>query len=67
MFSILEFPRRTDDSRVGLMVATGTESPLVVVLSESMEPAFKRGDILFLHVIKDPVRAGEIVVFNVEG
>ncbi|CAL5020353.1 unnamed protein product [Urochloa decumbens] len=51
----------------GLMVVTGTESPLVVVLSESMEPGFKRGDILFLHMNKDPVRAGEIVVFNVDG
>ncbi|CAO2040113.1 unnamed protein product [Urochloa humidicola] len=51
----------------GLMVATGTASPLVVVLSESMEPGFKRGDILFLHMNKDPVRAGEIIVFNVDG
>ncbi|KAK8463583.1 hypothetical protein SEVIR_1G382200v4 [Setaria viridis] len=51
----------------GLMVVTGSESPLVVVLSESMEPGFKRGDILFLHMNKDPVRAGEIVVFNVDG
>ncbi|CAL5020355.1 unnamed protein product [Urochloa decumbens] len=48
-------------------VSLGTESPLVVVLSESMEPGFKRGDILFLHMNKDPVRAGEIVVFNVDG
>ncbi|XP_050226823.1 uncharacterized protein LOC126676628 [Mercurialis annua] len=50
-----------------LMCITGTESPLVVVISESMEPAFQRGDILFLHASKDPIRAGEIVVFNVEG
>ncbi|WCJ29666.1 Signal peptidase complex catalytic subunit sec11 [Euphorbia peplus] len=50
-----------------LMCATGSESPVVVVLSESMEPAFKRGDILFLHMNKDPIRTGEIVVFNVEG
>lgn len=26
----------------GLMVATGSESPVVVVLSGSMEPGFKR-------------------------
>ncbi|KAK3159542.1 hypothetical protein QOZ80_2AG0151340 [Eleusine coracana subsp. coracana] len=51
----------------GLVVVTGTESPLVVVLSESMEPGFKRGDILFLHMKKDPIRTGEIVVFNVDG
>ncbi|OEL15419.1 hypothetical protein BAE44_0023557 [Dichanthelium oligosanthes] len=50
----------------GLMVVTGTESPVVVVLSESMEPGFQRGDILFLHMNKDPIRAGEIVVFNVD-
>ncbi|XP_035547501.1 signal peptidase complex catalytic subunit SEC11C-like isoform X2 [Juglans regia] len=50
-----------------LMCITGSESPVVVVLSESMEPGFKRGDILFLHMSKDPIRAGEIVVFNVDG
>ncbi|KAG2723073.1 hypothetical protein I3760_02G155900 [Carya illinoinensis] len=50
-----------------LMCIIGSESPVVVVLSESMEPGFKRGDILFLHMSKDPVRAGEIVVFNVDG
>ena len=31
-----------------LMVLTKSESPVVVVLSGSMEPAFQRGDILFL-------------------
>ncbi|KAK7261915.1 hypothetical protein RIF29_28239 [Crotalaria pallida] len=51
----------------GLMCFTGSESPVVVVLSGSMEPGFKRGDILFLHMSKDPIRAGEIVVFNVDG
>ncbi|KAM5547886.1 hypothetical protein ABKV19_002047 [Rosa sericea] len=51
----------------GLMLMTGSESPVVVVLSESMEPGFARGDILFLHMSKDPIRAGEIVVFNVDG
>ncbi|KAI4383124.1 hypothetical protein MLD38_009000 [Melastoma candidum] len=50
-----------------LMCITGSESPVVVVLSESMEPGFKRGDILFLHMSKDPIRAGEIVVFNIDG
>ncbi|KAH7565064.1 hypothetical protein JRO89_XS09G0123600 [Xanthoceras sorbifolium] len=49
-----------------LMCFTGSESPVVVVLSGSMEPGFKRGDILFLHMSKDPIRAGEIVVFNVD-
>jgi signal peptidase len=32
----------------GLMVYTQSESPVVVVLSGSMEPAFQRGDILYL-------------------
>ncbi|KAM3403718.1 hypothetical protein ACQJBY_007068 [Aegilops geniculata] len=50
----------------GLMVATGSESPVVVVLSGSMEPGFKRGDILFLHMSKEPIRTGEIVVFNID-
>lgn len=40
---------------------------MVVVLSGSMEPAFYRGDILFLHLGSKPIRNGEIVVFNVEG
>ncbi|XP_050365113.1 uncharacterized protein LOC126783641 isoform X2 [Argentina anserina] len=51
----------------GLILMTGSESPVVVVLSESMEPGFARGDILFLHMSKDPIRAGEVVVFNVDG
>ncbi|KAG6599407.1 signal peptidase complex catalytic subunit SEC11C-like [Cucurbita moschata] len=51
----------------GLMCWTGSESPVVVVLSESMEPGFARGDILFLHMNEDPIRAGEIVVYKIEG
>ncbi|OCT98818.1 hypothetical protein XELAEV_18011053mg [Xenopus laevis] len=52
----------------GLIVVTGSESPIVVVLSGSMEPAFHRGDLLFLtNFQEDPIRAGEIVVFKVEG
>lgn len=49
-----------------LMCITGSESPVVVVLSGSMEPGFQRGDILFLHMGEDPIRAGEIVVFNID-
>ena len=48
-----------------LMVITSSESPVVVVLSGSMEPAFHRGDILFLHMGYTPFRAGDIVVFKV--
>ena len=36
-------------------------------LSGSMEPGFYRGDILFLYMGKQPVRAGEIVVFSLDG
>lgn len=32
----------------GLSVVTDSPSPIVVVLSGSMEPAFQRGDLLFL-------------------
>ncbi|KAG0317594.1 Signal peptidase complex catalytic subunit, partial [Linnemannia gamsii] len=39
---------------------TNCESPLVVVLSESMEPAFARGDILFLSNPKKAIDIGEI-------
>ncbi|PWA57618.1 hypothetical protein CTI12_AA408170 [Artemisia annua] len=47
----------------GLMCITGSESPVVVVLSGSI----KRGDILFMHLSKDPIRVGEIVSFKIEG
>lgn len=43
-----------------------TESPVVVVLSGSMEPAFQRGDILFLNNQDNPIRVGEIVVFKIK-
>merc|ERR550514_2684958 len=50
-----------------LVVASGSESPVVVVLSGSMEPAFFRGDILFLWQGSEPFRVGEIVVFKIKG
>ncbi|WVZ21486.1 hypothetical protein V8G54_008808 [Vigna mungo] len=50
----------------GLSCVTGSESPVVVVISGSMEPGFQRGDILFLHMSKDPIRAGDIVVYNID-
>ena len=50
----------------GLMFLTKSESPVVVVLSGSMEPAFQRGDILFLNNQYDPIRVGEIVVFKIK-
>src|SRR4051794_15548833 len=55
----------------GLVVCSGSESPVVVVLSGSMEPAFFRGDILFLWLgsSNEDLRftVGEIIVFKVKG
>merc|ERR1712224_1041666 len=51
------------------MVVTKSESPVVVVLSGSMEPGFHRGDILFLTLYgeKDPFVPGDVVVFQIQG
>lgn len=53
----------------GLSVATDSSSPIVVVLSGSMEPAFQRGDLLFLwnRNMYDETKVGEVVVYNVRG
>merc|ERR1712086_1024728 len=51
----------------GLMFWTMAESPVVVVLSGSMEPAFFRGDILFLNRGQAPFAAGEVCVFKISG
>jgi signal peptidase len=49
-----------------LMIYTNSESPVVVVLTGSMEPAIYRGDILFLdNSYSDPIRVGEVVVFKI--
>ena len=50
----------------GLSVATNSPSPIVVVLSGSMEPAFQRGDLLFLWNRGMNTQIGEIVVYNVK-
>jgi signal peptidase I len=49
----------------GLSVASASSSPIVVVLSGSMEPAFQRGDLLFLWNRSPRTEVGEIVVYNV--
>mmetsp|Transcript_9323 Transcript_9323/g.34503 ORF Transcript_9323/g.34503 Transcript_9323/m.34503 type:complete len:176 (-) Transcript_9323:3751-4278(-) len=47
---------------------SGCESPIVVVLSGSMEPAFFRGDLLFLdHVQERNYQISDIVVFKIKG
>ena len=52
----------------GLSVLTDSPSPIVVVLSGSMEPAFQRGDLLFLwnRNIYEETAVGEVVVYNVK-
>lgn len=51
----------------GLSVFTASSSPIVVVLSGSMEPAFQRGDLLFLWNRAPRAELGEVVVYNVRG
>lgn len=52
----------------GLIVVTGCESPVVVVLTGSMEPAFFKGDLLLLTNDREQnVLAGDIVVFKISG
>ncbi|GAB7361928.1 hypothetical protein MBLNU230_g1966t1 [Neophaeotheca triangularis] len=51
----------------GLSVITDSSSPIVVVLSGSMEPAFQRGDLLFLWNRGLDTSVGEVVVYNVRG
>ena len=50
----------------GLMFVAQSESPVVVVLSGSMEPAFQRGDILFLNNAVKEVKVGDVVVFKIK-
>jgi len=51
----------------GLIVTTGSVCPIVVVLSGSMEPAFQRGDILFLSLVDQDLVSGDVVVFQIPG
>ncbi|KAG9254435.1 signal peptidase complex catalytic subunit SEC11 [Emericellopsis atlantica] len=52
----------------GLSVVADSPSPIVVVLSGSMEPAFQRGDLLFLwnRNLLQETAVGEVVVYNVK-
>jgi signal peptidase I len=49
-----------------LSIIADSPSPIVVVLSGSMEPAFQRGDLLFLWNRDKTAEVGEIVVYNVK-
>jgi len=50
-----------------LMLFTQSESPVVVVLSGSMEPGLRRGDLLLLDNSRGPSEIGDVVVFNIRG
>lgn len=43
-------------------LVTGCRSPIVVVTSESMEPAFQRGDVLLLWNRQGHIRVGDVAV-----
>ncbi|CDR40186.1 CYFA0S04e05446g1_1 [Cyberlindnera fabianii] len=49
----------------GLGIVTNSSSPIVVVLSGSMEPAFQRGDVLFLWNRNERSNVGDVVVYEV--
>ncbi|RDB23756.1 Signal peptidase complex catalytic subunit SEC11 [Hypsizygus marmoreus] len=52
----------------GLGLLTNSESPIVVVLSGSMEPAFYRGDLLFLtNPASERYHTGDITVYKIPG
>lgn len=46
-------------------IVTNTESPIVVVLTGSMEPAFYRGDLLLVTHFKEDLRMGDIIVYKI--
>lgn len=50
-----------------MSVISNSHSPIVVVLSGSMEPAFQRGDILLLWNRDNSAKVGDIVVYEIEG
>ncbi|QBM87369.1 signal peptidase, endoplasmic reticulum-type [Metschnikowia aff. pulcherrima] len=50
-----------------LGVVANSHSPIVVVLSGSMEPAFQRGDILFLWNRDTYAKVGDVVVYEIKG
>jgi len=52
----------------GLVAWSGSETPVVVVLTGSMEPAIWPGDILFLWQDRAaPYVVGEIIVYRIDG
>ena len=49
-----------------LRILTNVESPVVVVLTQSMEPAYKRGDTLFITNWDEPTVPGDVMVFQIK-
>jgi signal peptidase len=58
--------RLSADDVEHLKIISFVESPIVVVLTASMEPAFYRGDILFVFNRKTEVQPGDIPVFQIK-
>lgn len=49
----------------GLKIALHTDSPLVIVISGSMEPTFYRGDVVLLEgVPPSEIKVGDVVVYR---
>lgn len=49
-----------------LMLCTNSESPIVVVLTGSMEPSFYRGDLLFINWDYTNPSPGDIIVYKID-
>lgn len=50
-----------------LTLVSNTAHPAMVVVSGSMEPAFQRGDVIFLSNLDQQVQVGDIPVLWFEG
>ncbi|KAI4747313.1 hypothetical protein E4T50_02354 [Aureobasidium sp. EXF-12298] len=62
ILKVLLVPTTIYMSWKAISLATGSRYPIVVVISESMEPTFSRGDLLLLWNRKQIVEVGDIPV-----
>jgi signal peptidase len=62
VLKVLLVPATTFMLWKALSVATDSRYPIVVVISQSMEPAFRRGDLLLLQNRKHSIEVGDIPV-----
>ncbi|CAG8460194.1 3020_t:CDS:2 [Paraglomus occultum] len=44
-----------------------TLTPIIIVFSESMEPAFHRGDLLLISTPDEPIQVGDVIAYRVKG